>query len=102
MNTLPYADWYAFGNAQRAHYKYVEEYTPVALLHGLAGVYFPGYASILGVAWLVGKESLSSNYIKGGPENRYSGFSAVHAFATLGMFSLTIAGGLKLAGIVTF
>lgn len=101
-STLSYADWYSFANAQRAHYKYVEEYTPVAVLHGLAGIYFPLYSSILGAVWLVGKETLSSRYMSGGPEARYGGLAAFHALATLGFFGLSIAGGLKLAGLVSF
>ncbi len=99
--TLSYKDWLAFNNAQRAHYKIVEDIVPSVVLQTLSAVYFPRASAALAVAWIVGKHTFSTNYVAGGPENRYSSVAALHMVATLGWLGLSVAGALKLSGLIT-
>lgn len=68
----------------------------------MAGVYFPATASALSIIWIVARHSWSRDYITGGPEARYSGIGGLHAVAVLSWFGMSVAGGLKLAGLIKF
>lgn len=67
----------------------------------LSAVYFPRASAALAVVWVAAKHQASSNYIAGGPENRYASFAGLHALALLSWLGLSVAGGLKLSGLIT-
>ena len=71
-------------------------------LQVLAGLFFPRVSSGLAVLWIGARHIWATNYIKGGPENRYGGLAGLHIVSVLGWLGMAVAGGLKLAGVVTY
>ena len=63
---LPYSKWLAFNNAQRAHGNYVEGIASALVLLLTAGVYNPRWATILGMAYVVGRQVYASGCEWGG------------------------------------
>ena len=101
-DTLSYGQWYAFNNAQRAHYNLVENFAPALGLHVLSGLFFPRITAGSALLWIAARHVWSSNYVKAGPNARYSGIAASHIICLLGWLGASVAGGLRLAGHVNF
>lgn len=97
--TLSYKQWFAFNNAQRAHYKVIETFTPALGLNLLSGIYFPKTSAALSVLWIIAQHIWARNYMQGGAENRYASIAGLGTVSMLGWLGLTVAGGLKLIGV---
>jgi hypothetical protein len=91
---LPYDQWLAFANAQRAHYNYVEGAATAVFLSLASGLYFPRASAALGLAYVLGREAFAVGYTRYGPEKRVVG-AATLDLALLGMAGLAITGGLR-------
>lgn len=68
--TLSYPEWYAFNNAQRAHYNLVENISGALTLHVLSGLFFPVPTAASAVLWIAARHVWASNYVKSGPNAR--------------------------------
>lgn len=85
-------EWEDFNNAQRAHYNFVEGVATYIVLILAAGVYYPVYASILGVAILVGRMIFAIGYVTAGAKGRLAGALTVDV-ALLGLLYFAILSG---------
>lgn len=85
-------DWLLFNNAQRAHYNFVEGVASYIVMILAAAVYYPIYASILGVAVIVGRLLFAIGYVSAGPKGRMVGVLLVD-IALLGLLGLSICSG---------
>lgn len=94
---LPYADWLAFNNAQRAHGNYVEGLVPATLFPLIAGLHFPKTAAGSCLAYIIGREIYARGYAKQGADKRMAG-AIVFDLALLTSFSLALCTGLRIAG----
>lgn len=70
---LPFADWYAFNNSQRAVYNYVENMPVVLTCVPIAGLKFEYYAIGFGAAYLIGRTIYSIGYVRSGSKGRTFG-----------------------------
>jgi glutathione S-transferase len=89
------ADWLLFNNAQRAHYNFVEGVATYILLILAAGLYYPLYATYLGIAIFVGRLVFAMGYVSKGPMGRLAGALLVD-FALLGLVGLSVMSGLHI------
>ena len=71
-------------------------------LHVLSGLFFPRITAGSALLWIAARHVWSSNYVKAGPNARYSGIAASHIICLLGWLGASVAGGLRLAGHVNF
>jgi len=94
---LPYASWYRFANAQRAHYNYVESVASVLSFSLLGGLHYPRFAAGATAGYVVGREVYAYLYSKKGPGARSAG-ALILDVALLALFGSAVASGLKIAG----
>jgi hypothetical protein len=94
---LPYASWYRFANAQRAHYNYVESVASVLAFSLLGGLHYPRFAAGATAGYVVGREVYAYLYSKKGPGARSAG-ALILDVALLALFGSAVASGLKIAG----
>jgi hypothetical protein len=94
---LPYASWYRFANAQRAHYNYVESVASVLTFSLLGGLHYPRFAAGATAGYVVGREVYAYLYSKKGPGARSAG-ALILDVALLALFGSAVASGLKIAG----
>lgn len=85
-----------------AHYNLIEGFTSALALQALAGVYFPIPSATLAGVWIAARHAWSRDYMTKGPDARYGGIGGLHALALVSWFAMSVAGGLKLAGLVRF
>ena len=64
-----------------------------------AGLYFPRYASLLGAAYMVGREVFAASYAAGGAEKRKAG-AVVLDLSLLGLLGLCVTGAVKHAKLL--
>lgn len=89
---LSEADWLHFNNAQRAHYNFVEGVATYIVMILAAGIYYPIYASIMGVLVLVGRMLFAIGYVSAGANGRLAGALLVDV-ALLGLLGLSLCSG---------
>ena len=70
---LTYKQWYDFNNGQRAHYNFLETFTPLAVMHFICAINLPFLAMICGFGCVLGKILYSVGYMSGGPQGRIAG-----------------------------
>lgn len=87
-------DWLLFNNAQRAHYNFVEGVATYILLILVSGLYYPLYATYLGIAIFIGRLLFSIGYVSKGPNGRLIGALLVD-FGLLGLVVLSVMSGLN-------
>ena len=97
---LSYRAWLDMNNGQRAHYNLVEAAVPLMTLHLMAGVYWPVASAAIMPVYIIARHIWSTNYMSGGPEARYNSVAVLHQLAFLSWFGMTIAGGIKLTGLI--
>lgn len=91
---LPYADWVAFNNAQRAHYNMVENAAPVIGALIVSGLALPRVAATLGCAFAAGRLMYASGYKSSkGADGRMLG-ALFSALSSLGLFGIAIFQGI--------
>ena len=96
---LEYADWLAINNAQRVHYKYVEEAGVLVPCIMATGLIFPRTAAVLGAVNTVGALIWGHFYAKKGSKGRYAGgLGMVRPLSGLVIMLTTIYAGLSKAG----
>lgn len=89
---LSFEDWELFNNAQRAHYNFVEGVATYIVLILAAAVYYPVYASILGLAIIAGRFIFAIGYVTSGPKGRLAGALTVDV-ALLGLLYFAVMSG---------
>jgi len=67
------SDWFAFNNAQRAHYNYLEQAHTVVIALLIAGLTYTRLSILLGAVYIIGRELYSWGYRSGGPKARTPG-----------------------------
>jgi len=70
---LTLEQWTDFNNAQRVHYNYLEGITLAVVLELVAGLFFPKYAALCGVIYMVGRFIYGYMYISKGASFRAAG-----------------------------
>mmetsp|Transcript_68423 Transcript_68423/g.182061 ORF Transcript_68423/g.182061 Transcript_68423/m.182061 type:complete len:181 (-) Transcript_68423:32-574(-) len=97
---LPYAQWVEFNNAQRAHHNFLEQVPSVLTLLMLAGIRSPRPAAALGLGYFVARILYAQGYrgAKGAKGREAGAISGM--LCLLGLFGLTVHGGLKIASIL--
>lgn len=68
-------DWMTFGNAQRAHYNYIEGVASIISALAVSGLFFPRYTAILGVVYIVGRLVYANGYRMAGQRKWYEDMS---------------------------
>jgi len=93
------SDWFAFNNAQRAHYNYLEQAHTVVIALVIAGLTYTRLSILLGAVYIIGRELYSWGYRSGGPKARTPGaitqdLSLLVLIITAFMSAWAIGGGL--------
>ena len=101
-DTLSYKAWYEFSNAQRAHYNLVENLPSVLGLHVLSGLFYPKATAASAALWIAARHVWARNYVTQGANARYGGIAGLHIFCVLGWLGASVAGGLRLTGLIKF
>lgn len=97
---LEYSQWADINNAQRVHYKMVEESAPMLACMLGAGLVYPKTVAILGLVNCVGRYFWGLGYMKG-PGKRYSfGVPIFGSLAYLGVLGMGVYAGLEKAGAI--
>ena len=94
---LPYADWYAMNNGQRAQINFLEQFTFIVGMAVIAALYKPcaWYSFAFLVVYWVGRLLFSLGYTKAGPNARLPGAIAMD-LAILALLCTAIASFSKL------
>ena len=95
---LDYADWLSINNAQRAHYKYIEESAPFLASVVTAGLVFPRTSAILCLTNVVARIVWGRAYTKYGSSKRYSSGGMLAPLSTIAMLFVATYAGLKSVG----
>jgi glutathione S-transferase len=66
-------DWETFNNYQRAHYNYIEGITLIATVTLVSGLWYPRFAVIAGIIYMIGRELYAFGYRTGGAKARTIG-----------------------------
>ena len=85
---LNYAEWFKFGNYQRAHYNYLEQLTPVIVWILICCAYKPLAAAILGYVYFIGRIFFAVGYWK--TANKRSLGALIIDLAYFGLFILSL------------
>lgn len=95
---LEFSEWLDFANAQRMHYKYVEEAAPFLACSLATGLIYPRTVAAMVIVNVFGRTLWANAYTKLGSASRYSRGGMLYTFSSLGMFLLTISAGLGAVG----
>ena len=85
---LKYSEWFVFNNWQRAHYNYLEQFTPVIIWIFISTFYAPLAAAILGFVYFIGRIFYTWGYVAS-PNKRIFG-ALILDLSFLGLFILSI------------
>ena len=85
---LTYAEWFKFGNYQRAHYNYLEQLTPVIVWILIGCAYKPLAAAILGYVYIIGRIFFAVGYWQNA--NKRSFGATIIDGAYVGLFILSL------------
>jgi len=89
---LSTVDWVKLQNAQRAHLNYLETLSATLVSLALAGIFFPLYASILGVVHIVGRQLYCSGFrTRAGSRGTGFGIAMLTIIAFMGLASFGAA-----------
>ncbi len=66
-------EFFNFGNAQRAHYNYLEGALPIIFSLLVSGLHYTRFTFIAGLVYIIGRELYSQGYRKNGPAGRLIG-----------------------------
>jgi len=94
---LSLKDWTTFNNYQRAHYNYVEGIASAITLELLSGLFFPRFAALFGLIYIVGREFFARGYRGQGSRGRLIG-AALLDVALVALLGATLYGGYNLGG----
>lgn len=89
-------DWLLFNNAQRAHYNFVEGVATYIVMILAAAVYYPMYATFMGVLVLVGRLLFAIGYVSSGANGRIVGALLID-IALVGLLGLSVCSGWNIA-----
>ncbi|TNV85344.1 hypothetical protein FGO68_gene17327 [Halteria grandinella] len=87
-NALSYKEWFLFNNAQRAHYNYLENFTPTIVWIIISLFYHPLSAAVLGFVVFIGRIIYSVGYFK--TPNLRSVGAIVFDLGFIGLFVLSL------------
>lgn len=59
-------EWVTFNNYQRAHYNYLEGITLIVAVTLVAGIWYPRFAVVAGLIYVIGREIYAIGYRTGG------------------------------------
>ncbi|TNV75407.1 hypothetical protein FGO68_gene7120 [Halteria grandinella] len=90
---LSYKAWFDFNNAQRAHYNYLENLTPLLVWHLLGIVYHPLLTAAFGFLCIISRILYTIGYMKT-PNSRVLG-ALLFDVGFLGLFVLGVLGAVK-------
>jgi len=94
---LSLKDWTTFNNYQRAHYNYVEGIASVITLELLSGLFFPRFAVLFGLIYIVGREIYARGYRGSGAKGRMYGALFLDV-ALVALFGATLYGAYNFGG----
>ena len=93
---LSYKEWFDFNNAQRAHYNFLEMAPSTFLWLLIAGVYYPCFASVVGLLTGVFRLHYAYSYATKGAQGRRIG-AIGNDLMILALFGASICSGWSLA-----
>ena len=91
---LTYKEWYEFGNAQRAHYNFLEMAPSTFLWLMIAGIYFPIPSAALGLGVIIFRLFYAIGYTLYGAKGRSIG-ALGNDLCILGLFALSFASSVR-------
>jgi hypothetical protein len=95
---LSYSDWVDINNAQRVHYKVIEESAPFLACALATGLIYPRTVATMVVLNIVGRISWAGAYTSQGSGKRYSSpLTIVYPLSNLGLLLTTVIAGLNSA-----